>query len=48
MIAAELGLSKQTVYGWIKRGRLKAYRVGAGYRICESDVREFIRLCNQR
>lgn len=37
-IAAWLGVSRVTVFRWIKEGALKAYKVGRIYVICIEDI----------
>ncbi len=41
-VAADMRVSKMTVYRLIKAGQLAAIRVGKNYRIRESDVRRFL------
>jgi excisionase family DNA binding protein len=42
-IATYCQVSKSTVLEWIKRGRLKAFRLPSGhYRIDKKDFREFL------
>ena len=40
-IADKFGLKTNTIYGWIRSGRLKAYKVGQ-WRISESDLIELM------
>ena len=41
-IATDLGLSKKTIWRWVVRGDLPAYRVGGQFRISDEDYREFL------
>lgn len=38
-----LGISKQTALGWIKKGKLPAYKAGRKYKLKLSEVDEYIR-----
>ena len=40
-VAEMLGVSRQTVYNWMKSGKLKAHKLGGTIRINESDLKEF-------
>ncbi len=43
-VAARLGMSAQTVWRWVARGRLPAVRLGArSVRIRQEDLDEFVR-----
>ena len=37
-IAAHLGISKETVYRWIERGKIPAHRVGKQWKFRASEV----------
>jgi excisionase family DNA binding protein len=37
-----LGVSRNTVFAWIKAGRLKAYRVGNAYRVDRVDLARWL------
>ncbi len=41
-IAELLKVTKTTVYSYIKKGELKAKKIGKYYRITEESLREFI------
>jgi excisionase family DNA binding protein len=41
-VSQALQIHWQTTLSYIKLGKLKAIRVGRGYRIGESDLKEFI------
>ena len=41
-IAVALGVTPQTVRAWIKRGRVKAQRIGRPLLIREDNLREFL------
>lgn len=38
-----LGISRSTIYRMIKRGDLKAYKVGAEWRFFKKDLIEFVK-----
>ena len=42
-LAARYGITRQAVWNWIKSGRLNAVRLGAVYRITESDWEQFLK-----
>lgn len=42
-IAAHLGLSKDTVYGWVSTGRMPGHRVGRRWKFKRSEVDEWVR-----
>jgi excisionase family DNA binding protein len=44
-VAERVGASRETVLGWLRRGKLRGYRLGAsllGWRISEADVQQFL------
>jgi len=41
-IAAELGLSRQSIYNLIENEELPAFRLGGSYRIRGADFREYL------
>ena len=41
-VAERLVITERTVLNFIKKGTLKAYRIGGQYRIDETDLNEFI------
>ena len=41
-IAAELRVTKQVVWRWIREGRLPALRIGKEYRISRTDYLAFL------
>ena len=41
-VAERLVITERTVLNFIKKGTLKAYRIGGLYRIDETDLNEFI------
>jgi len=45
-IASMLGVTRQAVITWIKRGQLKAFKVGKSYRVLKEDLEEFLRRAN--
>lgn len=47
-VARRLDLSLRTVYGFIDRGELVAYRMGRVIRVREPDLAEFIERCRIR
>ena len=42
-VAAELRVTRRTVYEWLKLGRLHGFRAGRSWRIREEDVRVFLK-----
>ena len=44
-VARRLGLTARTVYGFIDRGELPAYRMGRVIRVQEPDLAAFIERC---
>jgi excisionase family DNA binding protein len=40
-VAKQLGVSRQTVYNWIKSGKLPAVQVGSVYRVTQEVVDAF-------
>lgn len=43
-VAEILKVSRQTIYNYLKAGRLKATKIGKEYRVTKEDLEEFIRL----
>ena len=41
-VAEMLGVTRVTVYRWIKEGKLKSVKIGGSVRIWESELNEFI------
>ena len=41
-ISKKYNVSREAVHQWIKKGELKAVRVGKLYRISESEIKKFI------
>ncbi len=41
-IAERLGFRVDTVYSWIRNGKLPAYRIGGLYRVDEEDLKAMI------
>lgn len=41
-VASVMRVSRMTVYRLIRRGQLKAIRVGRNYRVREEDLREYL------
>ena len=41
-VAEIMGLTRQTIYNYVKAGKLKARKIGKEYRIKEEDLKEFI------
>ena len=41
-LAKILGISRITVYNWVKKGRIPAVRIGRNYAIRQADVRRLI------
>ncbi len=42
-IAAHLGISKETVYRWLEKGRVPAHRVGKLWKFKAADVDEWVK-----
>ena len=42
-VAEILKVSRQTIYNYLKAGRLKATKIGKEYRVTKEDLEEFIR-----
>lgn len=42
-IAAHLGVSKESVYRWLEKGRVPAHRVGKLWKFKTSEVDEWVR-----
>ncbi|MBA7501025.1 hypothetical protein ES704_03787 [subsurface metagenome] len=42
-VANKLNFSYNTIYGWIKSGKLKSYSFNGCFRILEEDLNEFIK-----
>lgn len=45
-IAAHLGISKETVYRWLEKGKIPAHRVGKQWRFKPSEVDEWVKSGN--
>lgn len=45
-VAETVNVHTNTVYAWIKKGWLKAQRIGKIFRIYESDLQEFLNRWN--
>ena len=41
-IANHLGISKETIYRWLERGRIPAHKVGKQWRFLASEVNEWV------
>jgi excisionase family DNA binding protein len=41
-IAANLKVSRKTIYNWIQEGRLKAVKIGHFWRIAESELNRLL------
>jgi excisionase family DNA binding protein len=41
-IAEKLKVSRRTVYGWLKLGKLHGFRAGRGWRIRTEDIEAFV------
>jgi excisionase family DNA binding protein len=41
-VSEYLGVTKITLYSWIKEGKLKAFKFGRSFRIAETDLKEFV------
>ena len=41
-LTESLGISRRTVYNWIKSGKLKAIKVGQQWRVTEDALNDFL------
>lgn len=41
-LAAHFNVSRQSIWKWIREGRIKAIRLGAVYRVAESEWLKFV------
>lgn len=42
-IAANLKVSRKTIYNWIREGRLKAVKIGHFWRVSESELNRLLK-----
>ncbi len=42
-VAANLKVSRKTIYNWIQEGRLKAVKIGHFWRISESELNRLLK-----
>lgn len=42
-IARHLGVSKESIYRWLERGKIPAHRVGRQWRFSSKEVDEWVR-----
>jgi len=47
-LARQTGLSRKTIWRWVRDGKLNSMRYGARYRIQEADWQRFLTACNPR
>ena len=47
-LAEQIGMSKKTVWSWIKARKLKSVRYGSQHRIYDDDWRRFLLACNRK
>lgn len=40
-LAQRFGVTDQTIYSWIRTGKLKAFRFGKQYRVSDEDLAAF-------
>ena len=45
-IAAHLQVSKESIYRWLEKGKIPAYRVGKQWRFLKTEVDEWV-LCGE-
>ena len=45
-LANHIGMSKKTIWSWIRHGKLQSMRYGARHRISESEWQRFFADCN--
>lgn len=43
-VEEKLQVTRQSLYNWIRDGKLKAIKFGGNYRISESAINEFIKM----
>lgn len=41
-VAKKIRVSNMTIYRYIKAGKIKAYKIGKEFRICKSDLANFL------
>ena len=46
-LAERIGMSRKTIWGWIRQGKLQSQRYGAQHRISECDWQQFLAQCNK-
>lgn len=47
-LAKTTGISRKTVWAWIRAGKLRSHRYGSQHRITEADWKQFLAECNVR
>jgi excisionase family DNA binding protein len=47
-LAAQIGMSRKTVWAWVRNGKLKSERYGAQHRVHECDWQQFLADCNTK
>jgi excisionase family DNA binding protein len=47
-LADQIGMSRKTVWAWVRDGKLKSERYGAQHRINECEWQTFLADCNTR
>ncbi len=47
-VAEMLGLTKRTLYSYVKDGRLKAVKIGKFWRVSEENLQDFIQKGSKR
>jgi excisionase family DNA binding protein len=45
-LALRIGMSRKTVWRWVRDGKLKSERCGAQHRICEQEWQRYLGACN--
>jgi excisionase family DNA binding protein len=47
-LADQIGMSRKTVWAWVRDGKVKSERYGAQHRISECDWQQFLADCNAK
>lgn len=47
-LADRIGMSRKTVWAWVRDGKLKSDRYGSQHRISEGDWQQFLAECNAK
>lgn len=47
-LASQIGMSRKTIWAWVRDGKLKSERYGAQHRVHEADWKRFLNACNTK